>query len=681
MPKSKKSGKNTSSGKKPYSKANKKQDEKKETQDGSELDKNQEWVNLLNQLDEKYQPLNPVPDKYDPKNTPQLNSVFQKKDTKITKESNLILTVLEDKLVVDPPNDNESSDSDDNEYNPILDEESTSPDELTNELTDESTDESTNESTTEGVPADESIMKSDDNSNDDSESNMSNKVLNYILDTTMQAIDDGTNKSDKDEENEDTIEDISSETSESPKNQRILRKRKPTKRNENEDEDEDESTHTFKIFFPASKKIKLIGKDKEYSILINKDEKDLIAYFSELPDLDKDRIIAEEKYIIDMYHNKEPLRIRVINSTLPSQIKSEIFKKMDSSKSAFGTNNKLMTWIDNIMNVPWGKLYQNPVVMSNTPKEKLEYLSSVYNRMDTAVYGHQEAKCHIIQIISKWISNPSSIGNCLALQGPMGVGKTTLVKEGLAPALGRPFNFISLGGVTDSSFLDGHSFTYEGSRPGQIVELIQRSGCMNPIIYFDELDKISKSVKGDEVANMLVHLTDTQQNDCFHDKYFGNINIDLSRAFFVFSYNDESLISPILRDRLQVIKVKGYNISEKTEIARNYMLPRFAREIGFANDQIQILPETISYISSVYAEREDGVRNLGRELEVLVSRLNIIRLIQDSNAADKELLLTKLPFNALKIPIITNPFTITKEIVDNVLKMPVKDEAWRSMYI
>ena len=446
------------------------------------------------------------------------------------------------------------------------------------------------------------------------------------------------------------------------------------------DKDDDEPRTILKLFFPALKKRKLSEKDKLYEKIISHEEKDALDHFCSLPDETKDRILAEETYILDNYYDKEPLRFKVINSTLPHQIKAEILKKMDASSSPFGQSNKLMTWINNIMNVPWGKLYPNPVSMSETPDKKLEYISEIYNRMDQAVYGHDEAKCHIIQIISKWISNPSSVGNCLALQGPMGVGKTTLVKEGLAPALGRPFNFISLGGATDSSFLDGHSYTYEGSRPGQIIELIQRSGCMNPIIYFDELDKISKTSKGDEVANILVHLTDTQQNDCFHDKYFGNINIDLSKAFFVFSYNDESLISPILRDRLQVIKVKGYNVSQKTEIARNYMLPRFTKQIGFGENQIKIDSDTVSYISNVYADKEDGVRNLGRELETLVSRLNVIRLIQDSTSDNKELLLKKLPFNALKIPFITKEFEITRTVVDNILTKPVRDESWRFMY-
>jgi ATP-dependent Lon protease len=263
----------------------------------------------------------------------------------------------------------------------------------------------------------------------------------------------------------------------------------------------------------------------------------------------------------------------------------------------------------------------------------------------------------------------------------MGVGKTTLVKEGLAPALGRPFNFISLGGATDASFLEGHSFTYEGSIPGQMVEVIQRSKCMNPIIYFDELDKISKSHRGEEIANLLIHITDTQQNDKFHDKYFGNIDIDLSKVFFVFSYNHDENVPPILRDRLQVVRVKGYNSIQKCQIAIDYMFPRFCKDNGFDSDHLVIKDDVVNYIISNYADKEEGVRNLGRCLDTLVSRLNMLRLVQNCPTQATSDFLDKLPFNAKKIPIITKNFLITRDIIDDVLTRPKVEASYHHMYL
>jgi ATP-dependent Lon protease len=429
------------------------------------------------------------------------------------------------------------------------------------------------------------------------------------------------------------------------------------------------------------KRQKMNSLDREYKAFLNTKEKDTYEYFCEL-DLDsKKRIITEEQIVKDLANDKEPIRFKVINSTLPSLIKCEIIRKLAASKCGFGGNPKLNDWVENVMRVPWSSYYPMPITLSDPPNKIGQYMTSIYNRMDMAVYGHNETKCHIMQIIGKWITNPSAVGNCLALQGPMGVGKTTLVKEGLAPALGRPFNFVSLGGATDASFLEGHSFTYEGSIPGQIVEVIQRSKCMNPIIYFDELDKISKSHKGEEIANLLIHITDTQQNDKFHDKYFGNIDIDLSKVFFVFSYNNDENVPVILKDRLQVVRVKGYNTLEKCKISKEYMFPRFCKDMGFKETDLIMNDDVINYIINSYADKEDGVRNLGRCLETLVSRINMLRLVQDSEPEEKDKFIDKLPFEAKKMSKITLPFNITQDVVENILIKPKVNASFHHMYL
>ena len=137
------------------------------------------------------------------------------------------------------------------------------------------------------------------------------------------------------------------------------------------------------------------------------------------------------------------------------------------------------------------------------------------------------------------------MGSVFSIVGPMGNGKTTLVKEGIAKMINRPFEFIILGGATDSCYLDGHSYTYEGSIPGKIVDIVKKAKCMNPVIYFDELDKVSETPKGEEIINLLIHLTDFSQNDHFIDKYYNNIPIDLSKALFIFSLNDLEKVNPI----------------------------------------------------------------------------------------------------------------------------------------
>jgi hypothetical protein len=244
---------------------------------------------------------------------------------------------------------------------------------------------------------------------------------------------------------------------------------------------------------------------------------------------------------------------------------------------------------------------------------------------------------------------------------------TSLVKEGISKILNRPFAFIALGGATDSSFLEGHSYTYEGSTWGKILQIIIDSKCMNPVIYFDELDKISDTPKGEEIAGILTHLTDSSQNSQFHDKYFAEIEFDLSKCLFIFSYNDESKINPILKDRMYRIQTKGYNQKQKTTISNEYLLPKIQEQVKFNKSEIIIPDSTIQYIIDNLCNKEDGVRNLKRCLEIIYTKLNLYRLMKPgSNLFEEEM--------SLKV---TFPFTVTKEIVDKLIK---KDKESASLY-
>ena len=139
-------------------------------------------------------------------------------------------------------------------------------------------------------------------------------------------------------------------------------------------------------------------------------------------------------------------------------------------------------------------------------------------------------------------------GYCFGFEGPPGVGKTTMAKKGLAHCLKdengepRPFAFIALGGSSNGSTLSGHNYTYVGSTWGKIVDILMEKKCMNPIIFIDELDKVSRTEHGKEIIGILTHLVDTTQNMSFQDKYFNGIDLDMSKVLFIFSYNDVSLI-------------------------------------------------------------------------------------------------------------------------------------------
>lgn len=232
------------------------------------------------------------------------------------------------------------------------------------------------------------------------------------------------------------------------------------------------------------------------------------------------------------------------------------------------------------------------------------------------------------------------------------------MKEGISKILNRPFAFIALGGATDSSFLEGHGYTYEGSTWGKIVQILIDSKCMNPVIYFDELDKISDTPKGEEIAGILTHLTDTSQNSQFHDKYFAEIDFDLSKCLFIFSYNDESKVNPILKDRMYRIQTKEYNQKQKTAISNSYLLPKIREQVVFSQDDIIVPEQTLHYIIENHCNKEYGVRNLKRCLEIIYTKLNLYRLMRpDSNLFEEDM--------SLKV---TFPFTVTKDIVDKLVK-------------
>ena len=199
---------------------------------------------------------------------------------------------------------------------------------------------------------------------------------------------------------------------------------------------------------------------------------------------------------------------------------------------------KLKTWVDGFMRIPFGVNKALNINIQDGIEKCSDFMETAKNTLDNCVYGLNNAKMQIMQLIGQWITNPEALGTAIAIQGPPGTGKTSLVKEGISKILGREFSFIALGGTGDASMLEGHGYTYEGSMWGRIVQILMDSKCMNPVIYFDELDKVSDTPRGEEIIGILTHLTDTSQNSEFHDKYFSEIHFDLSKCLFIFSYND-----------------------------------------------------------------------------------------------------------------------------------------------
>ena len=398
-------------------------------------------------------------------------------------------------------------------------------------------------------------------------------------------------------------------------------------------------------------------------------------FFGKLEVEEQKKIIKELREINKVIRVEKPYRMTLLEADMPTIFKGAAMKKINSLRymePGSGEYYKIKNWVDTFMRIPFGKCNQLPLTIENGIEKCNDFMENAKNTLDNAVYGLEDAKMQIMQMMGQLITNPSAMGTAIAIQGPMGTGKTTLVKEGISKILNRPFAFIALGGATDSSFLEGHSYTYEGSTWGKIVQILVDSKCMNPVIYFDELDKISDTPKGEEIAGILTHLTDTSQNNQFHDKYFAEIDFDLSKCLFIFSYNDESKINPILKDRMYRIHTKGYEKKQKTIIANNYLLPKIREQVKFNEEDIIIPDDTLHYIMETYCKKEDGVRNMKRCLEIIYTKLNLYRLMKPDSTLFKEKMNLKIEF----------PVKVTNDLVN---KLIIRDEeenmSYKAMYL
>ena len=277
--------------------------------------------------------------------------------------------------------------------------------------------------------------------------------------------------------------------------------------------------------------------------------------------------------------------------------------------------------------------YTNPFQLLdkiNVIDNDLSKISDVINTVDStlekSVHGHKQAKRQLQRIIGQWL-NGEQKGHCFGFEGAPGVGKTTLAKKGLAECLKddngevRPFAFIPIGGSSNGSTLSGHNYTYVGSTWGRIVDILMEKKCMNPIIFIDELDKVSRSEHGKEIIGILTHLVDESQNDSFQDKYFTGIDLDLSKALFIFSYNDPSLIDKILLDRIHRIKFECLSVEDKLVITKDYILPEIFKKVGL-NNCVTFTDEIIELIIDSYTY-EPGVRKLKEILYEIISEVNL----------------------------------------------------------
>jgi ATP-dependent Lon protease len=369
-----------------------------------------------------------------------------------------------------------------------------------------------------------------------------------------------------------------------------------------------------------------------------------------------------------------PYKFRILELNTTPKIQADLIRRIDTITRMgpeSGEAQKMRNWIDGVMRIPFGKVIPLPVTIKDEPAKCSDFLKNARATMDKATYGMAPAKTQIMQILAQWISNPESVGNVIAMKGSMGVGKTSFARNGIAGVLQRPFMFFSLGGASDIAHYTGHSYTYEGSSWGRIVDAIMQAGCMNPVLYFDELDKISGTPHGEEITSMLIHLTDRSQNSQYHDRYFAGIDFDLSGCLFVFSFNDESKVHPVLKDRMRVITCPGYKDPEKKVIVANYVWPEVLKHAGIAPDDLSATEEAAEHIIKEYSNGEEGMRNLIRVVETVVSRINLLRISDEESAKAYKF------WVPVKFPMKLGVNEVKTLLTDFA---PIAPENWRSLY-
>lgn len=284
---------------------------------------------------------------------------------------------------------------------------------------------------------------------------------------------------------------------------------------------------------------------------------------------------------------------------------------------------KNQLFVDRCLAFPWHTYYNINTVMTHSDIKT--FIHHLQTQLDTHIFGMHTVKNELINMVCKMITNPTSNRNNIALYGAAGVGKSKFIQV-LANVLRIPLKVVSLGGVKDSAFFLGHAYVYVESGPGKIMQSIMDAGVSNPIVYFDELDKVSQTDTGKDVHSFLCYLTDPCQNTAFTDHYFYGMHFDLSKVMYVFTFNDISKIDSILLDRLNLIHIKTPNDNEICTILERHCIPEIVKNIGMKS-HVRLLPSQLKTIVGTFKHTFDpatssGIREYYRIVEKILLQVN-----------------------------------------------------------
>ena len=305
----------------------------------------------------------------------------------------------------------------------------------------------------------------------------------------------------------------------------------------------------------------------------------------------------------------ERLTKKVAKMKCPSKVKEKIKRELDryegisSNSPEVGMVREYLDWM---INLPW-----------NNYTKDTDDLVKVKRILDSSHYGLEEVKDRILEYLAVKQNTNNLRSPIICLVGPPGVGKTSLALS-IAKSLNRSSAKISVGGINDEAEIVGHRRTYIGANPGRIIQGIRRAGTTNPVFIIDEIDKMTKDIKGDP-ASSLLEVLDPEQNNKFSDHYIEE-DFDLSKVMFIATANYFEQIPYELRDRLEIINISSYTEYEKLDIAKNHLIPKELEEHGLTTLQVSISDESIMTLIRNYT-KESGVRELERVIATLFRKI------------------------------------------------------------
>lgn len=337
---------------------------------------------------------------------------------------------------------------------------------------------------------------------------------------------------------------------------------------------------------------------------------------------------------------------RIIKSNYDDTIKNILYKKY---KRCIDSNNnsdelfKIVDWIDTILNLP------THIIKTNFNEE---ILPKLWKSLNDHVFGLNHVKEKVMETMCSKLLNCDGNGKILTLVGPPGVGKTAMALS-IAQSMNIPFDQISFGSIKDSSVLTGHSSTYIGSVPGLFTKILLKSKKLDTLILLDEIDKIPKTEEGNSITSVLLHVLDKTQNNRFRDMYIPEIHLDLSKILFICSANSVDDIDPVLRDRMNIITISGYDLHEKINIVKKYIFPKIKNDLNILNSDIIIDDKEIQYLIEKKIKDSFGMREIERKLHELCEKIMLLKM-------------SNIKFS-YKLTDLKFPYKINKSTIDNLL--------------